>query len=401
MKKFKKSFSVILLIIILFYQHCILYANQTVLEQTKNITKQQTSESTNYQNITNGGVFAEKDHFLYYFKDIGTEKCLPQLFRYDLEKNVEVGLSSDIFVQVRDMRVCNDGYVYFKGINIYDAPTSNYPLLYRIPINGGKSELIGNIYINEYFFLSDTWMYDMEKNNFFNVITKETIANTITKEININYKTFEMREYNDTIYIYIRENPTWGGEVVYQNDELLESGFYALPLHQQKHFHKIELEDDFISTFSIYDNTLYYGTNNYEKEENETLLKAYSLENGTTKTILSGKDKMCENDFAIYNDTLYYYYREEEKQGSIIHIVDWYLYGIKLNQSEPPFCVLHLGEKNNMVHIFENVICHVNSQLLSKYGDIGIGDWEINNYHTGEQYSIKPYVSGVAYIPHL
>lgn len=134
MKKFKKSFSVILLIIILFYQHCITYANQTVLGQTKNIAKQQTSESTNYQNITNGGIFAEKDHFLYYFKNIGSEKCLPQLFRYDLEKNVEVGLSSDIFVQVRDMRVCNDGYVYFKGINIYDAPTSNYPLLYRIPI---------------------------------------------------------------------------------------------------------------------------------------------------------------------------------------------------------------------------------------------------------------------------
>ncbi len=238
MKKFKKSFSVILLIIILFHQYCITYANQTVLEQTKNITKQQTSESTNYQNITNGGVFAEKDHFLYYFKDIGTEKCLPQLFRYDLEKNVEVGLSSDIFVQVRDMRVCNDGYVYFKGINIYDAPTSNYPLLYRIPVNGGKGELIGNIYINEYFFLSDTWMYDMEKNNFFNVVTKETIPNTITKEININDKTFEMREYNDTIYIYIRENPTWGGEIVYQNDELLESGFYALPLHHKNIFIK-------------------------------------------------------------------------------------------------------------------------------------------------------------------
>ncbi len=90
----------------------------------------------------------------------------------------------------------------------------------------------------------------------------------------------------------------------------------------------------------------------------------------------------------------------KEKQGSIIHIVDWYLYGVKLNQSEPPFCVLHLGEKNSMVHI-ENVICHVNSQLLSKYGDIGIGDWEINNYHTGEQYSIQLYVSGVVYIPHL
>lgn len=44
---------------------------------------------------------------------------------------------------------------------------------------------------------------------------------------------------------------------------------------------------------------------------------------------------------------------------------------------------------------------YVNIQLLSKYGDIGIGDWEINNYHTGEQYSIKPYVSGVAYISYL
>lgn len=68
------------------------------------------------------------------------------------------------------------------------------------------------------------------------------------------------------------------------------------------------------------------------------------------------------------------YYCQEERQENDVRIIDLYICGIKLDQSKPPLCFLCLEEDDNMIHIFENVICHANSQLLSKYGGTGIRD---------------------------
>lgn len=344
----------------------------SVSENTEN--KAVIEQSTNYDY----GYFAEKDNFLYYFKDIGTEqKVLPQLFRYDLKRKIETNLSQDIFTKVRDIRVGSDGYVYFSGISIYDVSESKK--YYRIPANGGKSELFGeNLY-----FLSDTWYYDVEKNAFCNVVTKDVVQNTVTEPM---YRRDEgiaqILERDNVVYFSI--NPTLHfSTLCYQNGEELKAGVYALPIYQQTDFAKVPLLDDTVNHFTVYQNTLYYGYNEFEENRYiDSYCKAYSLQDGTTKTI-SQSNEINVDQFVIYQNTLYY------RGGE--YGFDLYALPLDGTENAKSDAVLGTGNKKEVLYVFENTICHANIRLLSKIGPEIFEEWSIENYRTNEKYNITPY----------
>lgn len=148
----------------------------------------------------------------------------------------------------------------------------------------------------------------------------------------------------------------------------MEYGVYALPLHEQNAFHKIELEYK-VNYFQIYNNNLYYL--------NENTVKQYSLQNHTIKTIVKVENGNIYQ-FAVYNNTLYYCY-SVEKNGKYYHN----LYSVSLNEEQSQAIIAVPYLFGNQIHILEDVICHAHVDKWS------IGNWRIFDIHTGKRYFIE------------
>ncbi len=361
MKKLKKIIYLLLLCSMIFIQP--IYAAE------------QENPSTNQSNMENGGYFAEKNHILYYLKRVEAEENhnVLQLYQYDLQTQTDSLLCEDSFqydpsTSTYHMRVCEDGYIYFNAIkeegikeNVYNSA------YYRVSVNGGKSEYVCKS--KEIAFLSDTWIYWSEKNSFYNLVTKETIQNTITNSFDsilLQEPENSSCEYHDVVYLdayHINLNvvPT-----TYKNGQPLEKGIYAFPLHEQNAFHKIELEEEAYN-FQVYNNNLYYHTGN--------AIKQYSLQNHTTKTIIEIE---TENDAiyysAIYNDTLYYGYNTK-KNGK--YYPNLYRISLKGKQNQPVIAVPYFY--SSQIHILEDVVCC--AYVTRAY----IGNWRIFDIHTGKR----------------
>ncbi len=167
MKKMNRIISMLLLCSMIFVQS--IYAAE------------QENPSTNKNNMENGGYFAEKNHILYYLKRVEVKENhnVLQLYQYDLQTQTDSLLCEDYFqyapsTSTYHMRVCENGYIYFKAIKEEDVKENGYnSAYYRVSINGGKSEYVCKS--KEIAFLSDTWIYWSEKNIFYNLVTKEII----------------------------------------------------------------------------------------------------------------------------------------------------------------------------------------------------------------------------------
>lgn len=361
MKKMKRIISMLLLCSMIFAQP--VYAVENISE----------NQSTSKSNIEKRGYFAEKNHILYYFNHNVFHNVL-QLSQYNLQTQTASLLCEDYFrydpiAPIYNMRVCNDGYVYFKAEKEEDIKEQeDNSAYYRVSINGGKSEYVCKY--KEIAFLSDTWIYWSEKNIFYNLVTKETIQNTVTNSLDailLKEPANSSCEYHDIIYLDAYHVDLNVIPTSHKNGQPLEAGIYALPLHKQSDFHKIELKEE-ANNFQFYNNNLYYHTG--------SAIKQYSLQNHTTKTIIETKE--TENDelyeFAVYNDTLYYHYGVE-KNGKHYHN----LYGISLDKegSQAVIAVPYLF--GNQMHIFENAICHATYAY-----QWNVGAWRIFDIHTGK-----------------
>jgi len=130
----KKIINVILLCSILFCQYGVVYAQQS------NTVEQ--AYSTNGHNIHLNGYFAEKNDILYYFKEDFDTRLL-QLYQYHLQTEKETVLCSDYFktdvAPVYNIRVCEDGYVYFYG---YGYSTDMEHKIAVIPGDGIGPEIV-------------------------------------------------------------------------------------------------------------------------------------------------------------------------------------------------------------------------------------------------------------------
>lgn len=375
MRKFKKIINMLLMCsMILSYP---VYAAENVSE----------NQSTTKDNINNRGYFAEKNHIFYYLKCVEIEENhdVLQLYQYDLQTQKESPLSEDYFhydniAPVYNMRACNDGYIYFeaeKEQNKMEEYQSGY---YRVSINGGKSEYVCKY--KEIAFLSDNWIYWAEKNIFYNLATKEIVENTVTNSLNsilLKEPANSSCEHHDVIYLDAYHIDLNAVQTVYKNGQPLEAGIYALPLHEQDAFHKIELEEK-IGGFQLYDNYLYYHIGSVT--EQYSAIKQYSLQNHTIKTLVESKDDMEGTiyDFAVYNNMLYYRYFIQKNGKTYINL---YCISLKEEQSSPviavPYCI------GGQIHIFEDIVC-------SAYVDRWItGNWRIFDIHTGKRYFINLY----------
>ncbi len=368
-KKLKKIISMLLLCSIILVQT--VYAIENISE----------NQSTNKDNINKNGYFAEKNHIIYYMKYVKIEENHEalQLYQYDLQTQIASPLCKDYFqydpiAPIYNMRVCNDGYVYFKAQRKEIKEEEQKSGYYRVSVNGGKSEYVCKY--EEIAFLSDSWVYWAEKNVFYNLVTNEVIENTVTSPfdaVSITQYWNSTCEYQDTIYIQARH---WtakdvdgtSDEIKYKNGQALEYGVYALPLHEQNAFHKIELEYK-INYFQIYNNNLYYL--------NENTIKQYSLQNHTTKTIVKVESGNIYQ-FAVYNNTLYYCY-SIEKNGKYYHN----LYSVSLNEEQSQAIIAVPYLFGNQIHILEDVICYAHVDKWS------IGNWRIFDIHTGKRYFIE------------
>lgn len=390
MRNLKKVICMLLLCTIILYQHYITFAE--IFNPSK---------PPQYTMRDSYGHFAEKNHILYYFNMITEEysysvsetyqpyeKDNLSLYQYDINTKTESLLCEDVFRMCSDIHICDDGYIYFRAIRLDND--DDIQKFYRVPISGGKSECIYDN-IEKIIFISDTWAYDSEKNIFFNFITNETIENTITDNIPYQnryyYHDISFFEYQDTVYLYTYANYAYENseEIIrlkYKNGEKVENGLYALPLHNQTAFYKIDLGDNFYKDFYFYNNNLYCLSGKYLNENYDDriyTIKEYSLQNHTTRTIVSTKDVEEIKFLGIYNDTLYYYCRivkSERRYPSYPNV-----YGILLNDKQnQPFIVLPYAMGYH-IHIFEDVIC---CGALSP-------DWRVFNYKTRELYDIRPY----------
>ena len=256
MRKIKKIIGMLLLCSIILAQT--VYAIENIPE----------NQSTNKCNINKNGYFAEKNHIIYYMKYVKIEENHEalQLYQYDLQTQIASPLCEDYFqydpiAPIYNMRVCNDGYVYFKAQREEIKKEEQKSGYYRVSVNGGKSEYICKY--EEIAFLSDSWVYWAEKNIFYNLVTNEVIENTVTSPfdaVSITQYWNSTCEYQDTIYIQarhwtVKDVDGTSDEIKYKNGQALEYGVYALPLHEQNAFHKIELEEEAYN-FQVYDNNL-------------------------------------------------------------------------------------------------------------------------------------------------
>ncbi len=371
MKKFKKIIGMLLLCSMILGQYCNSYAAEIISE---------TPQSTP---LFGSDYFAEKNHILYYFKYAEMEeKNYLQLYQYDLQTETETLLSEDYFKNIfgimQHLRVCNDGYVYFYGQKRNDDRVGYY----RVSIDSGKSEYFEDD--TKITFLSDNWMYDNERDILYNFSTKETIKNTIQDFYKItSYYSYyiDFMEYQNVLYICIHVPfplPDDEKDVNIINGQQLENGVYAVSLYQQDDFHKIEIEEDVedIYLYCGYNNHLYYQKNH----ENETQIKSYSLENGTTKIIVSKKEGAL-NLANICNDTLYYIYFIEKNGKKYSNA---YSISLKEGENQPSLTVPYLFGYN--VKALEDVVFYA-----VDVGRFYIGNWRIFNIHTGKRYFIYPY----------
>ena len=362
MTKLKKIISILLLCNIVLVQH--IYAAENFVTSE--------SQSTNKNNIENGGYFAEKNHILYYFKTIGTDKnnCLLQLYQYNFQTKTETLLCEDFFEDIfaisYNIRVCNDGYVYFYGKKT-DDDREGY---YRVSIKGGKSEYYGSS--TKITFLSDNWIYDKERNVLCNLTTQKTIENTIQDLYRITGHYVSFLEYQDILYIHIQlpfslQNDE-KQDVNCINGEQLENGLYAVSLYKQNDFYKMDID---IPLICAYNNALYY--------EDKNQIKAYSLQNHTTKIVVPEKEGSL-SILNAYNDILYYRYTIEKNGKTYKNI-----YGISLKEGEnqPFLAVPYLF--GYCTHILEDVVCYANVQKFYT------GNWRIFDIHTAKRYFINPY----------
>ena len=107
------------------------------------------NQSTNKDNINKNGYFAEKNHIIYYMKYVKIEENHEalQLYQYDLQTQIASPLCKDYFqydpiAPIYNMRVCNDGYVYFKAQREEIKEEEQKSGYYRVSVNGGKSEYV-------------------------------------------------------------------------------------------------------------------------------------------------------------------------------------------------------------------------------------------------------------------
>ncbi|NDO45330.1 hypothetical protein [Clostridium sp. MD294] len=364
MKKLKKIISMLLLCSMIFTQPIYAVENPIVSEP---------SQSGNEY-------FAEKDHILYYFKYVKLEEIEEeynskklQLYQYNLQTETESLLCEDFFEDLfgssHHIRVCNDEYIYFYGKKV-DDDREGY---YRVSKNGGKSEYYGSSI--KITFLSDKWVYDREKNVFYNFETQEIIKNTIQDLYRIAGSYINFLEYHDMLYIHVNlpfslQNDE-KQDVNRINGQQLENGVYVVSLYKQNDFHRIENDDD-IYLQCAYHNNLYYSKENQIKE--------YSLKNHTVKTIIK-KEEGVLNMLNIYNDILYYYY-DVEKNGK--HYSN--IYGISLKEeNQQPFLAAPYIY-GYAVDILEDVTFYA-----ANIGRWYIGNWRIYDIHTGKRYFIEPY----------
>lgn len=342
------------------------------------------------------GHFAEKNHILYYFNMITENYCYDVsqdyqlyekdnlcLYRYNINTKTESLLCEDVFRMCSDIHICDNGYIYFRAIRLDND--DDIEKFYRVPIGGGKSECVYDN-VEKVIFVSDDWVYDSEKNIFFNFITNETIQNTITDNIPYEnryyYHDISLFEYQDTVYLYTYANQREIVKLKYKNGEKIENGLYALPLHNQTTFHNIDLGDNFYKDFYFYNNNLYclsgkYLNGNYD--DRIYTIKEYSLQNHTTRTIISTKEVEEIKFLGIYNDTLYYYCRTVKPERRYPSYPNVYVISLTDTQNQS-FIVLPYAMGYYM-HIFEDVIC---------CGDL-YPDWRVFNYKTRELYDIRSY----------
>ena len=365
----KKIINVILLCSILLCQYGVVYGQQS------NTVEQ--AYSTNGHNIHLNGYFAEKNDILYYFKEDFDTRLL-QLYQYHLQTEKETVLCSDYFktdvAPVYNIRVCEDGYVYFYSYG-YSTDMEHKIGVYRVSVNGGKSEYYGEI--EKMVFLSDSWTYDTIENTFYNLATKQKIENTVTECIDFDYGiTFlpPIYEYQNTVYICVNNreyDEQYKKTIQYKNGQILENGVYALPLYEQDNFYQLELKDN-ITYFEIYNDNLYYQKDN--------AIKQYHLQYRTTNIIAEIPQGHIDM-LGIYHNILYYYHTVEKNGKQYCNIYGVYLYE---KQNDKPFIVLPYAIGSN-IHILEDVICY--AKMEGAY----IVNWKVYNYQKGKKYTISPY----------